>query len=72
MPRPQLLSKAYPVRLSKRCERAWIYLQKCKLKPGRYLRAGGEKAVIDKANEFRHTKKREKRYSGALVGLFDD
>ena len=64
------LSKPYQIRLSFRCEKAWVYLQKHKVKPGSYLREGGEKAVIDKANEFYMQEKRDKKYPNAPDWVF--
>jgi len=48
----KIYSKSYPIRLTFRCEKAWKYLKMMKLNPSYYLREGGEKMVIDKANEF--------------------
>ena len=55
----QKLSKPYPLRLNKECEKAWLYLSKHKLNPAYYMRFGGEKAVIDKAKEFKFKSKKE-------------
>jgi predicted DNA-binding protein len=56
-----LLSKAYPVRLNLRVEKAWNYLKLHKLNPAYYLREGGEKEIIRKANEFYFERKNKEK-----------
>ena len=65
------LSIAYPIRLSLQCEKAWIYLQKHKVRCAGLLRIGGESAIINKANEFYLKEKRTKLYGNYPDWLFD-
>ena len=37
------------IRISKRCSKAWKYLEKHSINAPSYFREGGEKSVIDKA-----------------------
>lgn len=71
MPRPQLYNKPISIRLSERCMKAWLYLQKHKVNAVDCLREGGEKAVINKANEFYYKEKRKKEWPNAPAWLFD-
>lgn len=70
MPKKQIYSKAYPLRLTFRCEKAYLYLQKHKVNVSNLLRQGGEQAVIDKANEFYFKEKRNKEFQNAPDWLF--
>lgn len=59
----QKFSKAYPIRLSFECEKAWLYLKKHGINPCEYLRNGGENCVIEKAKEFNFRKQQKDIYS---------
>jgi protein associated with RNAse G/E len=52
MSKKQTLSNPYQVRLTLRCEKAWLYLQKHNVNVCQLLREGGEKSIIDRAKEF--------------------
>lgn len=71
MSKKQIYSKAYPVRLTFRAEKAWLYLVKHKVNAANLLRAGGETAIINKANEFYFKENRNKQYPNHPPWLFD-
>lgn len=66
--------KTYPIciRISERCLKARRYLQKMDINPDYYFREGGEKAVINKANEFFFEKQERKDFPYAPNWLFDN
>lgn len=55
----KLKARPIAIRLSHKADKCYRYLQSKKVNAARYLREGGEQAVIDKAIEFYYKEKEE-------------